>query len=168
MGINKSLTINWELFENINELPKSIQDLFVQAFNVQKKAYAPYSKFSVGAAIKTDANTVITGSNQENKAYPSGLCAERVALFYAGANYPDEKITDVVLVGDGEMLTEGAVFSPCGACRQVMVETQRKHKESFKVWILQADGRVFCIPNAMDLIPFSFGDERVCELNIFE
>ena len=161
MEINKSLTINWKLFENIKALPKSIQDLFDQAFSVQKKAYAPYSKFCVGAVVKTDANSVITGSNQENKAYPSGLCAERVALFYAGANYPDEKITDVVLVGDGEMLAEGAVFSPCGACRQVMVETQSKQKEPFKVWMLQADGRVFCIPNAMDLMPFSFGDEGV-------
>lgn len=161
MGINKSLIINWKLFENIKVLPKSIQDLFDQAFSVQKKAYAPYSKFCVGAAVKTDANKVITGSNQENKAYPSGLCAERVALFYAGANYPEEKITDVVLIGDGEMLADGTFFSPCGACRQVMVETQSKQKEPFKVWILQADGRVFCIPNAMDLMPFSFGDEDV-------
>ena len=89
----KNITINTQLsvFETLQELPQDVQDLMHQAIEIRKKAYAPYSKFRVGAALLLDNGKVVLGSNQENAAYPSGLCAERVAIFQSGAVYPEAK-----------------------------------------------------------------------------
>lgn len=92
-----NITTSFTLFDNLNELPTEIQDLMNQAVEIRKKAYAPYSKFRVGAALLLDNGKIILGSNQENAAYPSGLCAERTAIFYAGSAYPEAKILKMAI-----------------------------------------------------------------------
>ncbi len=95
-----NITTSFTIFDNLNELPTEIQDLMNQAVEIRKKAYAPYSKFRVGAALLLDNGKIILGSNQENAAYPSGLCAERTAIFYAGSAYPEAKILKMAITAD--------------------------------------------------------------------
>jgi len=92
-----NITTSFKQFDSITELPKEIQDLMQEAITIRKNAYAPYSNFRVGAALLLENNKVVCGSNQENAAYPSGLCAERVAIFYAGANYPGVRINKMAI-----------------------------------------------------------------------
>ena len=130
--MEKELTIRYRVC-GIEELTKEDRELMEAAIEATDRAYAPYSKFHVGAAVRVEENAlrdvkryhVGTGNNQENIAYPSGLCAERTALFAASAAYPDAKVTALAIVGrnaKGELT--GAM--PCGACRQVMAEQQMR------------------------------------------
>src|SRR5436190_18229438 len=114
------------VFEIINELPTEVQSLMEQAVGVRKNAYAPYSKFRVGAAILLDNGKIVVGSNQENAAYPSGLCAERVAIFQAGAIYPDAKIEKLALTAASDVNVTSTPIPPCGACRQSIAEYELK------------------------------------------
>ena len=92
-----TITTQFKVFDSVENLPNDIQELMEQAIVVRKNAYAPYSKFRVGVAILLDNGKIVLGSNQENAAYPSGLCAERVAIFYAGAVYPEAKILKMAI-----------------------------------------------------------------------
>ena len=125
------------------------------AIEAAKKAYAPYSHFQVGAVAVLEDGTFVSGSNQENAAYPSGLCAERTTLFAAGAQYPDTPVKALSLVAlkDGEIQEK---ISPCGACRQVLLETELRYHRPMQVWMC---GRSeFCrLDSAEDLLPLSFG-----------
>src|SRR6187200_2529288 len=114
------------VFETMAELPSEIQSLMEQAIGVRKNAYAPYSKFRVGAALLLDNGIVVLGSNQENAAYPSGLCAERTAIFYAGANYPEAKIIKMAISAASDTNPTTAPTPPCGACRQAIAEYEFK------------------------------------------
>src|SRR5690606_20805716 len=100
--MNKTLKIDYQEFESWSELTSAEQDLVKKAYQICDKAYAPYSKFNVGAALLLEDGTEVLGNNQENIAYPSGLCAERVALYYAGANYPNVQIKTLVVVATGD------------------------------------------------------------------
>ncbi len=119
------------------------------------KAYAPYSKFHVGAAVRLETGEIITGNNQENAAYPSGLCAERVAIFYANAQYPNSRITHLMICAE----TEGEVLkkpiTPCGACRQVIIEKENTQGAPIEICLAGAD-ETFVLPSASDLMPLSF------------
>ncbi|MDR2533491.1 MAG: cytidine deaminase [Tannerellaceae bacterium] len=140
---------------SINELSLPQKDLIDAARKAAAKAYAPYSNFSVGAAVLLDNSTIVTASNQENAAYPSGICAERVALFYAGAEYPDQKAQAIAIVA----LTGGrwtGPVSPCGACRQVMLETQSRSGSPMQV-LLAGNEECYLIDNAAQLLPLAFG-----------
>lgn len=151
------VTLNYTIYSTSAELPIALQQLFLSAENAMHTAYAPYSKFSVGAALLLESGEVVTGSNQENIAYPSGLCAERVALFYAGAQFPEDKIQALVIVAQGDLLPMNAVLSPCGSCRQVMAESEMRQKHSFHVYLRNPDGSIFQFDSASDLLPFVFG-----------
>jgi cytidine deaminase len=105
--------------------------------------------------------TVITGSNQENIAYPSGLCAERVALFYAGANHVNEEIDTLVIVAKGDLVPVEQALSPCGACRQVMLESENRQKNPFRVILVNQDGSANVFSSARDLLPLAFGISNV-------
>ena len=107
----------------VGELDNIYRQLYEAAFEASKKAYAPYSKFHVGAAVLLENGEILSGNNQENAAYPSGLCAERTTLFYAGARYPDAAVLILAIAAmkDGERVD---LITPCGACRQVMLETE--------------------------------------------
>src|SRR5712675_2767464 len=125
----KKLLINSEFVEynSAGELPAQEKKLLAQAEQAAKDAYAPYSKFKVGAAVMLDNGKIITGSNQENASYPLGLCAERVALFAASAQHPGIKITGIAVASSSENPA-----SACGACRQVMAEYESLHKNEMR------------------------------------
>lgn len=119
-------------------------------------AYAPYSKFQVGAAVLMADGVVITGSNQENAAYPSGMCAERVALYAALAQYPEAIITKMAVVARRKGGKEAVPATPCGACRQVMLEIEIKQERPLEVIMQSQDHKWVKAPSAHALLPFSF------------
>ena len=135
------------------ELDPGDRALFDAATAVARDAYAPYSRFRVGVALRLASGTVVTGSNQENAAYPSGICAERTALFAAGDLHPDDPVFDLVLTA---LATDGSTVpavSPCGACRQVVMETESRHGRPIRILLCGADG-VLEFPSAHSLLPF--------------
>lgn len=124
------------------------------AISAAGRAYAPYSKFNVGAALLLKDGTIVEGNNQENVAYPSGLCAERVALFSAGASYPDLPVVSIAVVAlkNGEIQPS---ISPCGSCRQVMLETEQRAGHPVRILLCGREQTVIT-SSARDLLPFSF------------
>ncbi|MFT5777269.1 MAG: cytidine deaminase [Crocinitomicaceae bacterium] len=155
--MRQEISITYERFEHWNELADSDQKLVEMAYAISKTAYAPYSKFHVGASLLLSNGEIITGSNQENIAYPSGLCAERVALFYAGANYPNEKVDTLCVVAKGDLLPLDKILSPCGACRQVLLETETRQNKDYRVILVSQNGVSIVINAAKDLLPLAFG-----------
>lgn len=154
-----SPNFSYSLYENLNELSSQERDFVSKAKEASTNAYAPYSKFSVGAAVLMDSGDIYTGSNQENIAFPSGLCAERTVLFYVGANYPDKKILKLAIYAQGELVNDENPISPCGSCRQVIAEVIKRQKESFQLILSGKNGKTIIVDNALDLLPFPFGME---------
>ncbi len=154
--MEKSLQIKYEEFAHWNELPEEDLELVQKAYHVSSTAYAPYSNFYVGASLRMEDDSLVLGSNQENIAYPSGLCAERVALFYAGAVYPNLKIKKICVVAKGDLIPKDNWVSPCGSCRQVMAESQNRQKEPIKVILVSQNNRVLVFHSVSDLLPFVF------------
>ena len=155
--MKKEAVIGYDQFADWKELNDSDQSLIESAREVMKNAYAPYSKFSVGAAALLSNGSVIKGSNQENIAYPSGLCAERVALFYAGANFPNEAVETLAIVAEGDLVPMETILSPCGGCRQVMVETESRQEKAYRVILVSQNKQVVIFQSAKDLLPLAFG-----------
>jgi len=154
--MDKELTISYQEFESVSELPAGERELMQRAIEAAEGAYAPYSGFRVGAALRLKGGIVVTGSNQENAAYPSGLCAERTALFAASAQHPDcRDYESLAIVGrdTGGRLCEA---SPCGACRQVMSEYEYAQGHPLRVICYLDGGRVRVFRAVADLLPFSF------------
>ena len=141
---------------HISELSENEQQLVENAKSALKTAYAPYSGFLVGASVLLENGEIINGSNQENVAYPSGLCAERVALFYAGARYPDVKVKKIAVSVLSKNFEVTEVVSPCGACRQVMAEYEEKQEEAIKVILHSPTDEVLIANTVEDLLPFMF------------
>ena len=110
------------IFRDINELPIADKNLMEEAIKAAKMAYAPYSKFSVGAALLMEDNSIISGNNQENAAYPSGMCAERVAIWKAGSSYPNKKVKKIAITAVSSNKQLDKPVGPCGACRQTLLE----------------------------------------------
>jgi cytidine deaminase len=127
-----------------------------QAVEIRKKAYAPYSKFQVGAAIVLDNGVVLQGSNQENAAYPSGLCAERVVIFYAGANYPNNKIMKLFISATPSDRDSENPIPPCGSCRQSIAEYEIKQDLPIEIYFMGAKGAVYKSDSLKNLLPFMF------------
>ncbi len=151
------IKINFEVFEDWNSLGHEYTALIEQAIQISETAYAKYSSFHVGAALLLDNGSVVLGSNQENIAYPSGLCAERTALFYAGSQFPELKINKLVIYGAGELLSDGAPVPPCGACRQVIAESIQRQGSGFELVLVGKNKRTLIFKNALDLLPLPFG-----------
>ena len=141
---------------HISELTEQEQQLVSNAKSALKTAYAPYSGFLVGASVLLENGEIINGSNQENVAYPSGLCAERVALFYAGARYPDIKVKTIAVSVLSKNFEVTDVVSPCGACRQVMAEYEEKQEQEIKVILHSPTDEVLIANTVEDLLPFMF------------
>jgi cytidine deaminase len=154
--MEKNLTISYKEFDNWKELSADDIELVEKAFDVSKDAYAPYSKFYVGASLRMEDKSIILGSNQENIAYPSGLCAERVALFYAGAIYPNLKVKKICVVAKGDLIPKENWVSPCGSCRQVMAESQNRQKQPIEIILVSQNNRVLVFHSVTDLLPFVF------------
>ena len=152
--ININTTIS--VFNGINELPGEIQTLMNQAIETRKNAYAPYSKFRVGAAILLDNGKIVLGSNQENAAYPSGLCAERVAIFQAGAIYPNAKIVKLAITAASDTNPTLSPIPPCGACRQSIAEYEFKQDTPIEIYFMGESGEVYKSNSINNLLPLSF------------
>lgn len=151
-----TITTNFDVFETIQELPKDIQNLMHDAVAIRKTAYAPYSHFKVGTAILLDNGEIIVGSNQENAAYPSGLCAERVAVFYAGAKYPEAKILKIAISAASDNTTTSAPIPPCGACRQSLAEYEIKQNTPIEIYFMGEIGSIYKSDSLKNLLPLLF------------
>jgi cytidine deaminase len=151
INIHSTITILTEQELNAIEL-----DLKNQAFEARSKAYAPYSKFTVGAALLLDNQVVVKGSNQENAAYPSGLCAERVAIYYAGANFPDAKILKMFITASPQDRDLELPIPPCGSCRQAIAEYEFKQDIPIEIFFMGAKGNIYKSDSLKNLLPFVF------------
>lgn len=149
------IDIEVESYNNVTELPADEQELVNLAEKVAKNAYAKYSHFFVGAAVKLANGEIITGNNQENNAYPSGLCAERVALFYANAKYPDVPVTKMAIVAIYKDDILHDPVAPCGACRQVMLETEVRFDTPIRT-ILVGKNKILAMNDIKSMLPLSF------------
>lgn len=138
-----------------DELPEQERQLVETAIRATNHAYAKYSNFKVGAALQLSDGTVVVGANQENAAYPSGLCAERTAIFAAQAQYPDKPITMLAIAAQNESGMLKKPVTPCGACRQVMIEVEDRYQQPIKI-LLYGSSAVYVIDSAKDLLPLSF------------
>ena len=156
----KRLTIDYEEFASVEEMTAEDRMLVAKALEAQKGSYSPYSHFQVGAALLLADGTIIKGANQENAAYPSGLCAERTALFAAGANYPDVPLECLAIAGSDHGVLCESPASPCGACRQVMAEYQKKFGKPLKI-ILVGSKRIRKFYKVEDILPFIFDSLKV-------
>lgn len=148
-----------EVYEDFSELPQDVQQLMKEAFAARDSAYAPYSEFHVGAALLLSNGEIVKGSNQENAAYPSGLCAERTAIYYAGANFPDEKLEVMAISATGKRKPSTTPIPPCGACRQAIAEYEVKQKQPVMIYFMGASGKVFKSDSLSNLLPFIFTQE---------
>lgn len=144
------------IYESESDLATADYDLLQMAKSVVAKAYAPYSHFQVGAAILLENGKVVTGNNQENAAYPSGMCAERVAIWSAASRYPEIAVKKVAIaVKSGNKKIDKPV-APCGACRQSLLEYEIKQKAPIEVFFMGEIGNVIKANSLQDLLPFSF------------
>ncbi|MDH6304231.1 cytidine deaminase [Parabacteroides sp. PH5-13] len=138
----------------VAEVPEEYKILLQAALEATGRAYAPYSRFQVGAAVLLSDGKIVAGNNQENAAYPSGLCAERVALFSAGAQYPDLAVKAIAIAA----VTEGSqvdMITPCGGCRQVLLEVEKRYQHPVNV-LLYGKDTVYVADSASALLPLSF------------
>lgn len=156
----KTITTTFQEFENLKELPSEIQNLMQEAEKARSKAYAPYSNFQVGTAVLLENQEVISGSNQENASYPSGLCAERVAVYYAGAKFPEEKIKAIAICAKSSEHKVDSPVPPCGACRQAIAEYEIKQHHPIAIYFMGETGKVLNSSSVMDLLPLAFKFER--------
>ena len=147
---------SFTVYQSLDELPQEIQSLMQQAIAVRKNAYAPYSKFKVGTALLLDNGKVVLGSNQENAAYPSGLCAERVAIFQSGAIYPDAKIIKMAITAASDTNQTLAPIPPCGSCRQSIYEYEFKQNNPIAIYFMGESGEIYKSDSIKNLLPLSF------------
>jgi len=147
-------------FENIKELDAETIELIKHSRIATDTAYAPYSRFHVGAAILFEDGTILTGSNQENASYPEGLCAERVVLFAAGSQRSEQRIV-AIAISAKKLNGELANVAPCGGCRQVLLEYEEKQNSPIKVYFTDEDNKILEAHSAQDLLPFGFKSSNI-------
>ncbi|MDH7444884.1 cytidine deaminase [Aquimarina sp. 2201CG14-23] len=145
-----------QVYDTFEELPEDIQGLMQQSFDIRDKAYAPYSEFLVGAALLLENGEVIVGNNQENACYPSGLCAERTAIYYAGANFPDVPILTMALSAKSLKHQLVTPTPPCGSCRQSIAEYELKQKKPIEIYFMGETGKVVKSYSLANLLPLIF------------
>jgi len=144
------------IFQDINELSDVDKNLMQAAIKASRNAYAPYSGFSVGAALLMEDDSIITGNNQENAAYPSGMCAERVAIWKAGSSYPNKKVKKIAITAVSSNKKLDKPVGPCGACRQTLLEYEVNQKEDMEILFMGEIGNVVKANSIASLLPFSF------------
>jgi cytidine deaminase len=155
-----SIISKFSVFDSQSELPSDVQNLMHDAIEIRKKAYAPYSKFRVGVALLLDNGKIILGSNQENAAYPSGLCAERVAIFSAGTLYPDAKMIKMAISATSDTNPTLTPIPPCGACRQSISEYEIRQEVPIELYFMGESGSVYKSDSLKNLLPLLF-DKKV-------
>jgi cytidine deaminase len=153
-------SIAYTEYDSPKELSQEEQQLLQEAKRATEGSYSPYSHFAVGAAVLLENGEIITGSNQENAAYPVGLCAERVALFYASHKYPDIAVKAIAITAKSEIHSIQEPVKPCGSCRQVMAETEYRSKQKMKILLQGNTDKIIMLNGTDNLLPFSFnGDD---------
>ncbi len=151
-----TLNTNFGVYDSIEELPSDVHDLMLEAVAIRKTAYAPYSNFKVGVALLLENGLTVQGSNQENAAYPSGLCAERVAVFYAGSRYPGVKILKMAISAASSNSTVSNPIPPCGACRQSIAEYEIKQNTPIEIYFMGEIGAIYKSDSLKNLLPLLF------------
>ena len=154
----KKRNISFELlvFESLGELNKQDHEVLLKAIDARKDAYAPYSNFKVGAAVLLGNGEMVLGNNQENASYPSGLCAERVALFYAGARYPGVKIISIAISAMANSHLVDKPAAPCGNCRQAISEYEFKQNSPIEIILMGETGEILKCKSVADILPLGF------------
>jgi cytidine deaminase len=147
-------------YPSVGELPAGDKRLVAAARKAANDAYSPYSHFSVGAAVLLANGKIFCGNNQENSAYPSGLCAERVALFFANANFPKTAVKAIAIFALNKGIALAEPVTPCGSCRQVMLETEIRFKKPIRI-LLAGRKKILMIDGARSLLPLSFTAEAL-------
>lgn len=154
--MEKNISITYHSISGYGQLDETEKKLYDAAKSIRDKAYAVYSNFSVGCAVLLENGEIITGNNQENAAFPSGLCAERTAIFWIGANFPDMKIKKLFVIGAPKDAVSSTPIPPCGACRQSILEYEAKQEENIEIYFASLDGEILKTESIRDLLPFSF------------
>lgn len=144
------------VFDSIDELPVSVKELMDAAIETKHNAYAPYSKFKVGAALLLENGTIVTGNNQENAAYPSGMCAERVAIWKASSDFPNQKILKLAISASSSSQILNEPVAPCGGCRQTLSEYELKQKDKIEVYFMGEIGKIIMTDSLLNLLPIAF------------
>ena len=146
-------------YEELTDEEKKLVDAAKEASN---RSYAPYSRFQVGAAVRLAGGVLVSGSNQENAAYPSGICAERTTLFYANSQYPDRAVEALAIAAQtGGKFIEHPT-APCGACRQVILETEERYRYPIRIYLYGTD-EVYIVESIRSLLPLCFGKSDLPE-----
>lgn len=153
--IQKHIDITYSEFRSADEMIPEDRELVGSAIEAMSGAYAPYSHFHVGAAVRLSNGQIVKGSNQENAAFPSGLCAERTAMFAASSRYPDKDMLSIAIAGGVLGMLGTSPATPCGACRQVMAQYQAKSGKPMSV-IMVADGLIWKFDRVDDILPLIF------------
>ncbi|MEH6512888.1 cytidine deaminase [Maribacter arcticus] len=156
MAIQKSISFDITIYNKLEELQEEDKMLMNAAVSARKRAYAPYSDFYVGASVLLDNGEIVEGNNQENASYPSGLCAERVAIFYAGSKYPGMKIKAIAISAASLNHEVNEPVAPCGNCRQSISEYEFRQKEPIRILLMGETGSVIECDSLADLLPLGF------------
>ena len=153
---SNTIEIKYSIFSDREELSLENRKLMEKAQEASCLAYAPYSQFKVGAAVLLSSGEIVLGNNQENISYPEGLCAERVALFSAMAQHPKEEIKAIAVYGNSMDYEPNRYITPCGACRQVLMEYEQRNKNDIRILCGRTAGEIFVVESAKQLLPFNF------------
>jgi cytidine deaminase len=157
----KDIELNFRMqFCQLEELADDDRQLVEKAIGATQNSYAPYSNFHVGACLRLADGREVIGANQENAAFPSGLCAERSAVFAAQSMFPEEAITALAIAARNENGLTAHPVSPCGACRQVILEMEDRYKQDVRILLYGTEG-VYVIPSVKSLLPLHFVDSNM-------
>jgi cytidine deaminase len=150
------ITSKFTIYKNASELSSLDNNLLLNAIQARNNAYAPYSKFCVGVALLLEDGTMIQGNNQENAAYPSGMCAERVAIWNASSQFPNLKILKIFISAKSKNNKVDKPVSPCGACRQTIAEYEFKQAQNIEIFFTGETGKIIRSNSIIDLLPLAF------------
>ena len=156
----KDIVIKYQEVEDFSLLSVLDRELMKKAKDIANTAYSPYSEFNVGAALFLENNKFVVGNNQENSSFPCGICAERVALFTAGTNYPNVLIKKIAITAMSKYFNLENPVGPCGLCRQVLIEYEDKQSSDIEVLLFNSE-RLIKLNNAKDLLPLFFTENKL-------
>ncbi|KAA2215817.1 MULTISPECIES: cytidine deaminase [Maribacter] len=156
MAIKKKIGFDIVIYDSFEEMQEGDRMLLKKSVEARNNAYAPYSKFQVGAALKLENGEIVIGNNQENASYPSGLCAERVAVFYAGAKFPNVAIKTLAISVQSKNSEVLEPAAPCGNCRQSLFEYEHRQKSPIRILMMGAQGKVVECPSVAAILPLGF------------
>ncbi|NQV74770.1 MAG: cytidine deaminase [Bacteroidetes bacterium] len=157
----RTISISFDEYTSLKELNSQDQILCLEAKKAMSNSHSPYSGFRVGVAVQLESGKIVYGSNQENVAYPSGLCAERVALFMIGTTYPDDKILSMAITAQTDHFLIKEPVTSCGACLQVMAEYEKKQSQPINVLFYCLNGTIIRTTGIKTLLPFAFEETRL-------